>query len=221
MECIGSGVTVPLVILSRASVPRVYALTADIAGTTPADVCKRLITGGIRWIQLRQKNVADALRFRHALQAREYVEESGMLFINDRADIALAVNAHGVHVGHTDLVPADIRYVAGSRTLAIGQSTHSLAEATEVAADPAVNYIAVGPIFPSRTKNVRAPLGLSVLEQLRPLTDKVLVAIGGIDAGNIRSVIDAGADSAAVIAALYDTPRIEANAARLIAALQE
>lgn len=208
-------------ILSRASVPRVYALTADIAGTTPADVCKRLIGGGIRWMQLRQKNVPDALRFQQALQALEYVGESGMLFINDRADIALAVNAHGVHVGHADLCPADIRCVARSRQFSIGQSTHSLAEATEAAADPAVDYVAVGPIFSSRTKNVRAPLGLSVLEHLRPLTDKVLVAIGGIDAGNIRSVMDAGADSAAVIAALYETPRIETNAAKLIAASQK
>ncbi len=122
------------------------------------------------------------------------------LILNDHADLAASVGADGVHLGQTDLAPAGARVLLPSGL--IGISTHSDEEIITADAGPA-DYIAVGPIFTTNTKQDTAPVvGLDLLRRARALTAKPLVAIGGITRANARSVLDAGADSVAVISAL-------------------
>lgn len=201
--------------LLRSEVPPVYPLTATVEGMTPADVLEQLVEGGARWIQLREKGRADAALLRMAREGAASLPAFVRLWINDRTDIALAAGADGVHLGEDDLPPAIARQVAGDQLL-IGYSTHSVEEALAAAADAAIDYLAIGPIFRSSTKDVRRPLGVDIVRRLREQVEKPIIAIGGIDAGNIASVLRAGADSAAVIAAVYDKGTIVENLQRLI-----
>jgi thiamine-phosphate pyrophosphorylase len=205
------------VILPRSAVPSIYALTDRIASGRAHDVVVReLVVGGIRWIQLREKELDDAAFFAQAQRAALELPAEVCLLINDRPDLALGVMADGVHLGQEDLPPAQARALPGGGDLIIGYSTHSVDEALLAAADAAVDYLAIGPIFVSSTKNVRSPLGLEALRRLRDRTEKPIVAIGGIDRSNVRSVIEAGADGCAVVAALYRGGSIVENAAALI-----
>lgn len=178
----------------------------------------RLVACGIEWIQVREKNVSDSEFYRVVASCAASVPEHVRIFVNDRADIALAAHAHGVHVGDEDVPPALVRSIAGARPLLIGYSTHSVTDAVEADANPAIDYVAIGPIFSSKTKSVREPLGLTTVASLRERIAKPIVAIGGIDATNIASVLQAGADSVAVIAALYACRPLEENVARLMEA---
>jgi thiamine-phosphate pyrophosphorylase len=122
------------------------------------------------------------------------------LIINDRADIAALLNA-GVHVGQDDLEPAVARRLLGPDAM-LGYSTHNASQLLAADAELAT-YLALGPIFVTASKENPDPvLGLNELARLRPLTQRPLVAIGGITRLNARSALDAGADSVAVIADL-------------------
>jgi len=188
----------------------------------PHDVAVRaLVAGGIRWIQLREKELDDAAFFVQAQRAAMELPAEVCLLINDRADLALGIMADGVHLGQEDLPPAAARALPGGRDLIIGYSTHSVDEALLAASDDAVDYLAIGPIFLSSTKNVRSPLGLEAVRLLRGGTDKPIIAIGGIDRSNVRSVLEAGADGCAVVAALYRGGTIVENAEALIDAAGE
>jgi thiamine-phosphate pyrophosphorylase len=126
-----------------------------------------------------------------------------LLILNDRADLALLAG-WGVHVGHEDLAPGDARKVLGTGQV-IGVSTHNEAQVREADAG-AVDYVAIGPVFATTSKADTEPVvGLEGVRRARALTRKPLVAIGGITRENARSVIDAGADSVAVIGALLAT----------------
>lgn len=203
--------------LRRDELPPLYALTSRTSGLPMVDLVQRMVEGGARWIQYREKGLDDAARFAELEQVVAALPAFVRLFVNDRSDLAVACGADGVHVGDTDLPPGAVRRFAGP-DLAIGYSTHSVDEATKAAEDPAVDYVAIGPIFRSSTKDVRRPLGLDPLRDLRARIDKPIVAIGGIDHTNIASVLAAGADSAAVIAAIHATPAITENVARLLEA---
>lgn len=205
--------------LSRADVPPVYALTARTS-VPMVDLVRDLVEGGARWIQYRDKELGDAERLREIERIVASLPAIVRLFVNDRTDLALIAGADGVHLGDTDLPPEAARRVAGDR-LAIGYSTHSVDEALAAAADPAIDYVAIGPIYRSQTKNVRGPLGLEPLRRLREATEKPIVAIGGIDAARIGDVLRAGADSAAVIAALYEAGPVRDNVRRLADAAED
>ncbi|MGA7614140.1 MAG: thiamine phosphate synthase [Thermoanaerobaculia bacterium] len=203
--------------LLRAAVPPLYALTPTGAGRDAADVVAELVSAGVRWIQLREKNRPDDQLFEIARSIATTLPARVAFFVNDRTDIALATGADGVHLGEFDIPPSIARSVAGERLLIIGRSTHSEDEAIAVASDPDVDYVAIGPIFISNTKNVRPPLGLEAIRRIRATTAKPVVAIGGIDASNIRSVLDAGADSCAVVSALYaEEGSVHVNAHRIL-----
>jgi thiamine-phosphate pyrophosphorylase len=177
-----------------------------------------MVTGGARWIQIREKETTAQDLARAALELVAALPAEVRLFVNDRTDVALAVGADGVHVGDSDLPPKLIRRIPGANDLIVGLSTHSVEDALFAADDDAVDYVAIGPIFESRTKGVRAPLGLRVIEEIRRGTEKPIVAIGGIDSANIGDVIRAGADSAAVIQAIFDGGDISGNVRRLLSA---
>lgn len=166
-----------------------------------------MIAGGATLIQLREKHLSPAEFFDDAADAIAFAHKHSVkIIINDRVDIATALNANGVHLGQDDLPPAEARKILGDDVI-IGFSTHTLTQVREALLLP-VDYIAYGPIFATKTKqNPDATVGLSALELVREIVeDRPLVAIGGIDGDNYRSVLAARADSAAIISAILSDP---------------
>jgi thiamine-phosphate pyrophosphorylase len=145
--------------------------------------------------------------YEHARSALAVVENAGaQLIINDRVDVAQAVGAHGVHLGQDDMPPDAARRLLGDQAI-IGYSTHSVEQARQALSLP-IDYIAIGPIFETVSKTDTSPaLGLDGLRAVRKEAGNVqLVAIGGISHTNARGVIEAGADSVAIISALLSDP---------------
>jgi thiamine-phosphate pyrophosphorylase len=180
--------------------PRVYPLTdVELSGLSHAEQVRLLSLGGASLIQLREKRMP-ALEF---YEEAKTAQQSGVrLIINDRVDIALAAGAAGVHLGQDDLSPEATRKLLGPEAI-IGYSTHNIDQAIRAIKLP-IDYLAIGPIFSTTTKTDTAPvLGFDGLRAVRRTIGQFpLVAIGGITLENAREVIDAGADSVAVISAL-------------------
>jgi thiamine-phosphate pyrophosphorylase len=184
--------------------PKLYPVTdARLSGLTHAEQVARLSAGGATFIQLREKHLSPGEFYRQAEEALRVARERGArLIINDRVDVALALQADGVHLGQTDLPPAAAREILGERAI-IGFSTHNVEQAIEAARLP-VDYIAVGPIYPTISKdNADAVVGLEGLRLVRRAIGPMpLVAIGGIRRENLREVVEAGADTVAAISLL-------------------
>jgi thiamine-phosphate pyrophosphorylase len=184
--------------------PKLYPVTdARLSGLRHAEQVARLGGGGATLVQLREKHLTPREFYAEALAAVSVARERGVrLVINDRADIALAVGADGVHLGQDDLHPEAARRLLGPERI-VGFSTHSVEQAAEAARLP-VNYIAIGPIFATTSKENPDPaVGLEGVRCVREAVGSIpLVAIGGITHENARAVLDAGADSVAVISAL-------------------
>ena len=198
---------------------RIYPITdVQLTGLSHAEQVERLIQGGATLIQLREKRLPPDDFFQQADEAIKIARAQKVrIIINDRVDIALAVKADGVHLGQDDMPPAAARDLLGDQAL-IGYSTHSLQQAVVALVQP-VDYLAIGPIFPTTSKKDTEPIvGLTGLQQVRAATGKIpLVAIGGITAKNMPSVFHAGANCVAVIhAALNDPSIIAETTARLI-----
>jgi thiamine-phosphate pyrophosphorylase len=180
------------------------------AGWTPLDLARAYLDGGAQLLQIRAKNLASgpllALCEDVVHAASPY---RAALIVNDRADIAAIAKAAGVHVGQEDLAPADVRRLVGPEAI-VGFSTHTV-EQIEAALREPVSYIAVGPVFGTRTKETGyLAVGLElVATAARMAAPTPIVAIGGITLDNARSVVDAGAASVAVIGDLLatDNPR--------------
>ena len=187
------------------NLPRLYAIVdrdaLDARGITAGEFAQELRDAGVRLVQYRDKGGSPQQILRAATQISQVFArvEDAVLVMNDRADLALLAG-WGVHVGHTDMSPADARTLLGAA--AIGLSTHN--EAQVLAADAgAADYVAIGPVFATASKSDTEPVvGLEGVRRARSLTSKPLVAIGGITRENARSVIEAGADSVAIIGAL-------------------
>ena len=185
--------------------PRLYAVAdLDLLGerALPGAVAA-MGEAGVRWIQLRAKRASGASLLALAAACCRAVEGSGVtLWVDDRVDVAALLPVGGVHLGQSDLPPAAARALLPSATL-IGASTHDLAQLAAAAADVTVDVVAVGPVFPTRSKAAPDPVvGLDGVRQARPLTGKPLVAIGGIDETNLAAVLAAGADAVAVLSAV-------------------
>jgi thiamine-phosphate pyrophosphorylase len=191
------------------NLPKIYPITdARLTALPHAEQVARLRDGGARFIQLREKHLSPREFYDEAAAALDVARERGVrLIVNDRADIALALGADGVHLGQDDLDPSVARRLLGERFI-IGYSTHTVAQAVEAARLP-IDYIALGPIFPTRTKENPDPtVGLEALRRVRDQIDPsiALVAIGGITRDTARAALDAGADSVALISALLAAP---------------
>lgn len=159
---------------------------------------------GMTLVQLREKNLSPDEFFREAEQAMLVARQHGIkVIINDRVDIALAVRADGVHLGQDDLPVEAARRLLGENVI-IGYSTHNLAQAQQAAHLP-VDYLAIGPVFPTSTKDSLNPeVGLAGLSAVRQaVTEIPVVAIGGIDSANREAVIANGADAVALISDLW------------------
>jgi thiamine-phosphate pyrophosphorylase len=166
-------------------------------------------------MQLREKHLPPREFYREALEALKVARTFGAkLVVNDRADIAHAVGADGVHLGQDDMPPAAARALLGTAAV-IGFSTHGVEQALEAAGLP-VDYVAVGPVFNTSSKEKPDPLvGLEGVRRVRAAIGAVtLVAIGGITAEDARAVLEAGADSVAVIGALVANPADPAEITR-------
>ena len=188
--------------------PKIYPITdAGISGLSHAQQVRSLAEAGAKLIQFREKGASGHDFYRSALEALDAAHKFGAkLIINDRVDIALTLNADGVHLGQDDLPPVQARQILGGQAI-IGYSTHNFEQAVEAASFP-VDYIALGPVFPTATKaNPDEVVGLELIKRVRrELPDVRLVAIGGITAANVAHVFAAGADSAAVISSLLADP---------------
>jgi thiamine-phosphate pyrophosphorylase len=176
--------------------------TAARRGIFLMAAARSILEAGARQLQLRQKGSFSSESFEKAREIAALCQDFGALFvINDRADIAKLLGA-ALHVGQDDLTPVDARRVLGDSAV-IGLSTHNEAQIRAASSEPA-DYLALGPIFSTSTKlNPDPVVGLDELRRLRPLTNRPLVAIGGITRANARSVIEAGANSVAVIGDLF------------------
>lgn len=203
------------------SAPFAYPIvdTGRLRGRDVAAVVDTLARAGARLIQLRAKGVPDRQLLEMARVAVAAAHASGsLLILNDRADVARLAGADGLHVGQDDLAPADVRAVLGPGVL-VGVSTHGLAQLEAVASEP-VDYLAIGPVFATRTKEKPDPVvGVEMVRRARAALSRPLVAIGGITRANARAVVDAGADGVAVISDLLDAPDVAHAFAELRAAI--
>jgi len=198
--------------------PPLYAVLDEDLLNMPAQKCaQELISAGVKLIQYRAKRSSSREYFVACSKLAETLATRNARFIvNDRPDIAAMVGAGGVHVGQEDLPPEDARRICGSGRW-VGVSTHNL-EQVRAAAKTSADYIAVGPIFSTSTKErPDAVVGTSFIREARKLTQNPIVAIGGITRGRAAEVYEAGADSIAVIRDLLETRDLAGRAREFLA----
>jgi thiamine-phosphate pyrophosphorylase len=171
-------------------------------GRSLAGIVAAAVKGGVTMVQLRDKTASTRAFIEDARALKALLAPPRVpLLVNDRIDVALAAGANGAHVGQGDMPVALARKLLGPKAivgLSITQSAEARAEDIEFA-----DYLGVGPIFPQLTKPDAAPtLGLEGLAEIRRITSKPIVAIGGVTAANVRAVRSAGADGVAVVSAI-------------------
>lgn len=195
---------------------RLYLITGDQGDEVEtARIVEAALEGGANVIQLRKKTMPKGQQYAIAVALRRLTQLHDALFIvNDHADIAIAADADGVHLGQDDLPPSVVRELPGFRGRLIGRSTHSLDQAT-AAVDEGADYIAVGPVYPTPTKAGRPAVGTGLIREVAAIADRPFVAVGGIDQDNAPRVVEAGARAVAVVRAVYDAPDPAEAARRL------
>jgi thiamine-phosphate pyrophosphorylase len=184
----------------RLVLPRLYViLDAALISIPEKDCAQKLVDAGVRLIQYRNKRASARQLFETSRELAEFLKPAGVQFIvNDRADVAALAGADGVHVGQDDLGVDQAREVLGAGKW-VGVSTHD-PEQFQAAVATSADYLAVGPVFATGSKENPDPVvGLEFVRQARVMTDKPIVAIGGIALESAAEVMDAGADSVAVI----------------------
>ncbi len=184
--------------------PRLYVLLdAELVRGPAPEIARQLIASGVRLLQYRAKNLPARDTLTTARQIAELARmEKTHFFVNDRPDLAYLAGADGVHVGQDDLSVEQSRTIVGQDRW-VGVSTHNR-EQFEQAAATSADYVAIGPIFATTSKaNPDPVVGTELLRQLRPLTKKPIVAIGGIRLERAAEVIEAGADAVAVISDIF------------------
>jgi thiamine-phosphate pyrophosphorylase len=184
------------------------------------DVARAALAGGATMIQLRDKELSSRDLFEVARQIRALTQQHGAAFIvNDRADIALAVEADGVHLGERDLPIASARRLLGPGA-EIGASVDT-PEAARIAAASGATYLGVGPIYATGSKpDAGHAIGLDPIGRLKTTVDIPLLAIGGLTCDNVEGTIRAGADGIAVISAVSQAPDMVGATAQLLQRIQ-
>ncbi len=193
--------------MKRLVLPRLYVILDAALLTVPETECaEKLAAAGVRLLQYRDKEASARELFERSKRLSSLLVPRGVTFIvNDRADVASAAEASGVHVGQEDLGAEAARSVLGTGKL-LGVSTHNL-EQFKDAAGTSADYVAVGPVFSTSTKaNPDPVVGIEFIRRVRPLTDKPIVAIGGITLDRAAEVIEAGADSVTVVSDVLLAP---------------
>src|ERR1700746_2390702 len=193
--------------------PRLYAIVDASARESTQQLlayAQELAAGGCTLLQYRNKSGNARVMLERAREFKKHLGSSVRLIMNDRADLCLAADFDGVHVGQDDLSPESVRRIIGPERW-LGVSTHN-PEQVQEADRTSADYLAIGPVFSTSSKERPDPVvGLEGVRRARQLTGKPLVAIGGITRANAASVIEAGADSVAVISDLLREPRKSAE----------
>ncbi len=192
---------------------------AFCAGRSPLDVLDACLVAGVRLVQMREKEGTDLDRFTLGRAFRERTRAAGALMIvDDRVDLALALDADGVHLGQSDLPIAEARRIAPE--LVLGASSHNPAEAI-AAQDAGASYVNIGPVYATQTKSVpTGVVGLDMIDAIRPLLRVPFTCMGGIKADNIGPVLAHGARHCAVVTAVTAAPDPRAAAAELRAIIR-
>ena len=182
-------------------------------GRSSEEIVGAAVRGGVTCVQLREKHCStrDFIREARGLQPLLHHHKIPLI-INDRLDVALAIGADGVHLGQSDMHIGDARRLVGEKMI-IGISAENLNDAI-VAEQEGADYIGISPVFSTDTKvDTAAPLGLEGISWIRRAVNLPLVGIGGINAGNVREIICAGADGVAVVSAIVsaDCPQTAAS----------
>jgi len=205
----------------KITLPKIYPITdRELSGLSHAQQVEQFVAAGATLIQIRDKKASSKELLDDVSRSVEIAHRQGaLLIVNDRVDIALMAGADGVHLGQDDLPTPAARQLLGNKAI-IGFSTHSVEQVKDALADGIADYIAFGPIFPTSTKSDHDPIvGLEQLAGIRGMIgDFPLVAIGGIDIRNVANVIEAGADSAAMIGEFYRPGETIAERFRRLAA---
>ena len=191
----------------RLVLPRLYVILDAALITSPErDCAASLAEAGVRLLQYRNKSAPARQYLESSRELADALRPQGVTFIvNDRPDVAFLAGASGVHVGQDDLDVEQARRVIGSDKL-VGVSTHNLEQFQRATASSA-DYFAVGPVFNTSSKaNPDPVVGVDFIRKVRSLTDKPIVAIGGVSLERAASVIEAGADSVAVISGILSAP---------------
>src|SRR3990170_7408371 len=203
---------------SRVFIPPIYPIidSSLIPSADTEKTATAIINGSARIIQFRTKGLSSREFLKSAFIVRKITEDRDVIFIvNDRVDIALIVDADGVHLGQDDLPAKEARRLLGNDRI-IGYSTHNLREALEAVRLP-VDYISFGPIFPTKTKeDVQTPKGLKLLSEVRKAVEIPIVAIGGITETNMIHVLKQRADSVAMISEITTALDISKKIKKLI-----
>jgi thiamine-phosphate pyrophosphorylase len=182
------------------------------------DMTSAVLDAGVTFVQYREKEKTRRQIYEEALRLRELTRSYGAaLIINDHADIALAVDADGVHLGQDDLPLMEARKIMHNKI--VGISTHGLQQAREAEAGGA-DYIGFGPIFHTTTKDAGAPMGADSIRLIKRNVGVPLVAIGGIHPADVGSVFEAGADAVAVATAIC-RGNIRENVKQFLSALND
>ena len=184
----------------RLVMPRLYViLDAGLVHRSILQFAEQLIDAGVRVLQYRDKSGTPAAMLETSRAVAQFANEAGVsFFVNDRPDIAFLANATGVHVGQDDLSVEQARAIVGPERW-VGVSTHNRQQFAK-AAPSSADYIAIGPVFATKSKaNPDPVVGLDMIRELRAMTQKPIVAIGGIGLDRAEEVLCAGADSVAVI----------------------
>ena len=193
-----------------------YAMVDPAGGHEPVSLAEKLLDAGARIMQLRLKDAPGRDFLAAARTIAEMCRKRGaILIVNDRVDIAILANAHGVHLGQTDLPLDAARRIAGPDKL-IGISTHNVEQA-RAADDGGADYIGFGPMYPGGLRNNAAGLGLDNLRAIRDAVKIPIVAIGGITEARIAETLAAGADAVAIITDVVNAPDLAAKVRAILA----
>ena len=186
---------------------------------TALDVLDAVLDAGVRLVQFREKDLEGAELYRRCLAFRERTRDArALLIVDDRLDLALAVGADGVHLGQTDLPIDAARRVAPE--LILGASSHDLHQAL-AAQKAGASYVNIGPIFPTKTKNLpTGALGPDIIDRIAPRLSVPFTCMGGINAHNIGQVLERGARHIAVVTAATTAPDVRHAARQLRQAIQ-
>ena len=205
----------------RLVMPRLYViLDAALVHRPVLELAQQLIDAGVRILQYRDKSGSAASVLRASWELAQTAREAGVSFVvNDRPDIAYLADATGVHVGQDDLGVEQARAIVGAQRW-VGVSTHNRQQ-FESAASTSADYIAIGPIFATKSKSDPDPVvGVELIRELRWKTDKPIVAIGGIRLDHAEEVLRAGADSVAIIGDILLAPDPKERARQFVKILE-
>ena len=187
---------------------RLYVLiSSNIAKKSVKETARLVIDGGADAVQLREKTISDSKFISLAREVRDITTKRGsLLIINDRVHVVRKVNADGIHLGQQDMSALEARNIIGDEKI-IGVSTHSITQARQAQKDGA-DYIAIGPIYPTSTKDHEPSVGIEILHEILEAVSIPIIAIGAITLENLDEVLKAGASRIAVCSAIIGSKDI-------------